>query len=205
MTARKRKCRYCKAYTREYVLVPLGAFCSEKHLLAYSLDRKNQEVVRRKKKDAERKENARKKREYYEQDLKTRREAAVFWFNKYIRLRDQGLPCISCGVPAGSCKFDAGHYIPAGSCEALRFNEWNVNSQCAIRCNVHESGNRTEYQKGLVAKYNQEVVDFLEGPQPLVKKTVEYYKAIEDKYKKKCKEVDLYSNKVPCGTQGAAF
>ena len=50
--------------------------------------------------------------------------------------------------------------------------------------------NLLEYRKGLIKKYGQEVVDFLEGPQPTVKITVDFYKQVEIKYKAKVKELE---------------
>ncbi len=175
---RAKKCKVCKE-----VFHPERLFqeaCNYRCAL-------NLAEIKRKKK--EKKQNAEQKRKYYDNDIKTRREAAVRTFNGYIRLRDQGMCCISCNKPCGSWRVDAGHYIPAGNCTALRFNEFNVNAQCHFDCNVNQSGNRTEYRKGILNKYGQEVVDFLEGPQPTIKITVQFYKDIEDKYKLKIKEL----------------
>ena len=43
-------------------------------------------------------------------------------FNRYIRLRDRGKPCISCGAPWKE-NFQACHYVPAGRSNKLRFDE----------------------------------------------------------------------------------
>lgn len=64
-------------------------------------------------------------------------------FNKYIRLRDKGKPCISCGRPLRE-KYDAGHCFSVGAYPNLRFNEDNVHGQC-VACNQHKHGNVTEY------------------------------------------------------------
>ena len=50
-------------------------------------------------------------------------------FNEYIRLRDQDKPCIACGN-----YFDkkyAGHYFATSGYSGLRFEELNVNGECA--------------------------------------------------------------------------
>lgn len=132
---------------------------------------------------------AKKKKAFYEKDIKTRREAAVKYFNRYILLRDKDKGCVSCGNTNPAIKYDAGHYVPAGSCTALRFDERNVHKQCSQYCNVHRSGNRVPYAKAIAAMYGQEVLDFLDGEQPTVKITAEFYQEIEDKYKKKIKEI----------------
>ena len=166
------------------IIINNAAFCNMDHAIEYG---------KKGAKKAEKKENARKKREFYENHKDTRRQAAVRWFNRFIRLRDTGNPCISCGKPSigpNAGKFDAGHYIPAGSCSALKFNEKNVNLPCHWNCNIQQSGNRTNYRKGLIKKYGLEEVEKLEGPQPIINITVDWYKSIEEKYKAKCKELE---------------
>ena len=54
-------------------------------------------------------------------------------------------------------------------------------------CNV--TGNRTEYRKGLIAKYGESIVEAIEGPHEKIKASVDYYRAIELKYKQKVKEL----------------
>jgi hypothetical protein len=44
-------------------------------------------------------------------------------FNEYIRLRDEGKPCISCG---SYNKLQAGHFWAVGGYDGLRFDEDNV-------------------------------------------------------------------------------
>ena len=154
------------------------------------LARKKNVAAIKKKRLEEKREDRRKKKEFYDQDIKTRREKAVTAFNAYIRRRDRGRNCISCNKPSSSGSFDAGHYIPAGNCSALRFSEFNVSLQCHWNCNIQQSGNRTEYRKGLIERYGEEIVNFLEGPQPLVKATAQWYKEIEVTYKEKLKELE---------------
>lgn len=80
-------------------------------------------------------------------------------FNKYIRLRDKDLPCISCGH-TGNRQRHAGHFMPVGSNGHIRFDEANCHSQCSI-CNNHKSGNLSEYEPNLVLKIGQDEVDRL--------------------------------------------
>ncbi|TEW24926.1 recombination protein NinG, partial [Histophilus somni] len=81
-------------------------------------------------------------------------------FNRFIRLRDKNLPCISCGRYHQG-QWHAGHYRSVGACPELRFNEDNVHKQCSV-CNNHKSGNVIEYRINLVAKIGVERVEFLE-------------------------------------------
>jgi len=69
-------------------------------------------------------------------------------FNKWIRKRDKGKPCISCG--SGKPEH-AGHFYSAGHHNHLRFNEDNCHLQC-IRCNYFLSGNLINYRIGLIKK-----------------------------------------------------
>ena len=69
-------------------------------------------------------------------------------FNAWIRQRDEGKGCISCGNQIDH----AGHYFSAGHYSGLRFNESNVHGQCAA-CNVFKHGNLIEYGIGLVNRY----------------------------------------------------
>lgn len=87
-------------------------------------------------------------------------------FNAYIRQRDLlphwdgGFKCISCGKIKEKNYMHAGHFY-AGTFTATRWDERNVNGQCA-GCNTFKHGNLLEYRKGMIAKYGQEVVDELE-------------------------------------------
>ncbi len=79
-------------------------------------------------------------------------------FRKWIRKRDEGKPCISCGSYNVS---DAGHYYSAGHYPALEFDEDNVHGQCR-HCNSFLSGNLIEYRKGLLTKIGGDRVEFLD-------------------------------------------
>lgn len=74
-------------------------------------------------------------------------------FNKWIRLRDKNKPCISCGKT--HAKWDAGHFRPRSTHSYMRFHEDNVHKQCAY-CNMHLSGNLTEYLHGLIQRVGEE-------------------------------------------------
>lgn len=88
-------------------------------------------------------------------------------FNKWIRTRDAGLPCISCGKI--SDKVDAGHYIAQGSSGELRYNENNVHLQCTA-CNRFKHGNLIEYRIGLIEKIGENQVVLLEKMRNKTKK-----------------------------------
>jgi len=76
-------------------------------------------------------------------------------FNKYVRLRDEGLPCISCGCDMSNRKGDASHYYAVSIAPSLRFDEDNVHLSC-VPCNQYKSGNLIEYGLRLPNKIGKE-------------------------------------------------
>lgn len=111
-------------------------------------------------------------------------QAAV---NAYVRERDKGLPCISCGRHHAG-QYHAGHYRTTKAAPELRFDEFNVNAQCAP-CNNHLSGNIVEYRRGLLAKYGLMVVEYLEGPHEAARYTIDDLQAIKKKYAARAREL----------------
>jgi hypothetical protein len=88
-------------------------------------------------------------------------------FNSFIRKRDNGLPCISCGQHKEY--YDAGHYVPVRGGSFLRFHEWNVNKECKV-CNGFDSFHLVGYRKNLIDKIGLEAVKYLEDNRREVKK-----------------------------------
>jgi hypothetical protein len=109
------------------------------------------------------------------------------WFNKFIRLRDDKEPCISC-QRHHTGQYHAGHYRTVGSAPELRYDEDNCHKQCSP-CNNHLSGNIVNYRPNLINKIGQERVDWLEGPHKPAKLSIDDLKLIIEKYKAKCKEL----------------
>ena len=109
-------------------------------------------------------------------------------FNRFIRLRDAALPCISCGRHHQG-QWHAGHFLSVGARPELRFEEWNVHKQCAP-CNTHLSGNAVLFRKGLIAIAGAEIVDWLEGPHDPRRDTVDDLKAIKAKYAAKVRALE---------------
>lgn len=72
-------------------------------------------------------------------------------FSQYIRLRDDGKGCCTCGVKKEWKEMQACHYITRGKLPT-RWDETNVHSGC-YRCNVLLKGNYTEYAIFMVQKY----------------------------------------------------
>ena len=76
----------------------------------------------------------------------------------YVRKRDQGKPCISCGCNWNP-EFEAGHHYSANSFTTLKFNLDNISGQCFF-CNNKLEGNFSNYALNLpkrigVERYNE--------------------------------------------------
>lgn len=109
--------------------------------------------------------------------LKTTRDLiseAQIAFNRYVRLRDAGRGCISCGATLGAGSVggdaDAGHYRSRGAAPHLRFHEDNCHAQCK-RCNRYGAGNVAAYRIGLLARIGAERLAALENDNEPVKWT----------------------------------
>lgn len=102
-------------------------------------------------------------------------------FNAWIRARDAGQPCISCGR-FHQGKWHAGHYRSVGSEPALRFEPDNVHLQCAP-CNTHLSGNLIPYRINLIKKIGAARVEWLEGPHVPKKLTVQEIQEMKAYYR----------------------
>ena len=111
-----------------------------------------------KKKEEEKKEKAWKdNKKKLKEGLKTHsdylKELQIV-FNKFIRLRDNGKPCISCGNP-NMKKVNASHYYNANNHYNVRFDEDNVHSSCEY-CNTYLHGNLIEYRPRLIEKIGEQ-------------------------------------------------
>ena len=107
--------------------------------------------------------------------------------NKYIRVRDEGLNCISCDLPPK--KKNAGHYYSQGGHSAVRFDEDNIHLQCE-HCNTFLSGNLLNYQIGIEKRIGGEKLMQLQAKAHDIKKwTKEELKEIIEIYKKKIKNI----------------
>jgi hypothetical protein len=128
--------------------------------------------------------------------LKTRSQwlkEAQTEFNHFIRARDRGKPCVSCGAVEGSLKgnlkggvMDCGHYLGTGSHPELRFIEFNAAKQCK-KCNRQLSGNHGPFRVELTSRIGLPMVEFLEGPHEPTKYIIEDLQRIKAFYKDKTK------------------
>lgn len=144
------------------------------------------EKMKKAKKEA--KAHTKARQEFRLGDKSLQKKLAQAIVNKWIRLRDDDKPCISCGRHHEG-QWHAGHYLSVGSHPHLRYNTRNIHKQCAP-CNNYLSGNVLEFRKGLVKRYGSEFVDRLESYQSHRKFTIDEVIAIGSYYKRMIKEVE---------------
>jgi hypothetical protein len=108
-------------------------------------------------------------------------------FNKYIRLRDKGKPCVSCGCFVPDGKGHASHFKPATNSK-LRFDERNVHLSC-VKCNVFLNGNLVPYRAALIELIGIDEVEDLESTTAPYRYTIDELKEIIETYKSKIKEL----------------
>lgn len=126
------------------------------------------------------------RKEYKEAKVKMKSRAdwlkeAQTIFNKFIRLRDDRLPCISCSRHHEG-QYHAGHYKSVGAHGELRFHELNVHKQCAP-CNNHLSGNIVNYRMGMINKIGIDKVEWIEGNHQPLKLSIDEIRDLIAKYK----------------------
>lgn len=115
-------------------------------------------------------------------------------FSKYIRLRDRikgtdTFRCISCGEYKDIGQADCGHYINRQHM-ITRFSEINCNAQCR-KCNRFMEGNNQGYRLGLIDKYGESKVIYLESLKNEIRQYSEFeYKTLIKHYKDEVKRLE---------------
>ena len=82
--------------------------------------------------------------------------------HEYIRLRDKGNSCISCGTPWNQ-DFQAGHFYKAELFSSIKFNSLNIHGQC-VQCNIRKEGNESQYRVNLpdrIGKHDFDKLNYL--------------------------------------------
>jgi hypothetical protein len=176
------RCKNCrdkfepKAFNQKYCLKEECTDIGIKVILEKAKDKKKKDWNKEKK---ERKEKLKTTSDYVKE-----LEAV---FNKYIRLRDTGLPCISCNK-YNIKKKNAGHYRSKGGFPELRFDELNVHLQCEY-CNTYLHGNLIDYRINLITRIGLDKVEWLESKHMPKKYTKNELLEMKELYKNKIKEL----------------
>jgi hypothetical protein len=174
MAARLKVCKICKKQFEpmRFAQICCGIPCAIEHANALK-------AKKEKKEHREAKAKLKSRADYLKE--------AQAVFNKYIRMRDEAEPCISCSRHHGG-QYHAGHFRTVGAAPELRFNEYNCHKQCSV-CNNHLSGNLLEYRRKLVAKIGIEKVEWLEGKHEAKKYTIDEIIKIKKHYQQKIKDM----------------
>lgn len=185
MKQKTRVCRICKT------VFPVGRamypWCS---IDCQATDGMDKAEKKRKAKKLEAKTEVRVAlREFKKNDKPVLLQLAQKLVNQYIRLRDSGNLCISCGHNFANGRVEnAGHYVRISKCSFLRFHEDNINLQCSY-CNKELDGNEGAYRTPLADKIGLVRLEFLEANKTTLKTwTVEELQEIITTYRKKLKE-----------------
>lgn len=110
-------------------------------------------------------------------------------FNEWVRFRDAGLECVSCGCDMRNRKGNASHYFSVGSYPNLRIDEDNVHNGC-VPCNQHKGGNLIEYGLRLPLRIGQERFEALkERRQQELKLTLPEIKELILDYRNRIREL----------------
>ena len=195
MSNSKRKCalKSCGIRFRpaDGIVRGLQAWCGEDHQIEWAVaagrklraHKASQELTERKK--AFRLQNHR-----HQFDL-TKRAA-----QQLANLLDAALPCICCNRPRKpGVQFCGGHYKTGGGHPELAVDLRNIHGQENYGCNCQRSGNISGdkhshgFKAGLVLRYGQELVDWLDGHHPAVKLTGEQLQQIRKTYMKEIRHI----------------
>lgn len=152
------KCKHCKKdFERKRIN---QIVCSYECSISYSKEL----AIRRKIKEEQKKEKINKEfkaveiKDKEEKKLKASKINTKTQVHSYIRERDKGKPCISCGTSWNS-DFQAGHHYKSETFITLRYNLDNIHGQCK-RCNLHLEGAFDNYALNLpnrigIERYNK--------------------------------------------------
>ena len=116
-------------------------------------------------------------------------------FNMFIRLRDEGQPCISCDEINPPGGWDSGHYRTLGAAPELRFEELNAHRQCKS-CNGGAgrfSGKGytviRAYRERLIVRIGLAAVEWLEGPHEAKRYRADELREIKAEYRRRSREL----------------
>lgn len=164
----RRKCKVCNDWF--HPVYSNIVWCCPEHGAIYALELRARERVKAEAKKnkirLEKEKDDRRRLRERRVALKTKsqwRKEAQDAFNRYVRLRDAGKPCISCDrIPTQKFggTMDCGHYRTRGAASHLAFNLHNTAAQC-VYCNRDRAGAQKSFEQGLIKRIGPEAVEAL--------------------------------------------
>lgn len=167
---------------------PWQEWCSESCRSAYNLarfeklqaqkERQRQKAINKKKKQ-ERQQHNKRKKQLRESSVSHQKSLTQDAVNKLVKLRDKDQACISCGTTNPDIQYAAGHCLSRGAFPELRYNFKNIHKQCNKRCNKELAGNiygdkhTKGYRQGLLERYGDHHLQWIDGPHHRIKYTCE--------------------------------
>lgn len=197
----RRKCAHCREWfhpVREGQVVcclECASAIGKKQTAKAREAAKQKTLQHQREAEKEGRQRRRAKRESFKTKAQWDKEAQSA-FNRYIRIRDEGKPCVSCGSPligksnylTGSA-IDASHYRSRGAASQLKFNVFNVHSSCT-RCNRQLSGNAVEYRIRLIDRIGLERVERLESDNEPRRFDIPYLQRIKSIFTRKSRALE---------------
>lgn len=193
------RCAHCKVkFTAEERGKRLHNDCIAPWAAAFQEKQKRKAVAEHKARLKVERAVDRRRRESFK-SLRDLLSEAQVQFNKFVRMRDELLPCVSCGEtnPAMTVggQWDCGHFLSRGAHPELRFTEDNTAKQCKS-CNAG-SGKFAHKERTVSQRFEEELrrrigderVDFLKGPHPAKKWERDELIAIKALYVSKLKQL----------------
>jgi len=197
----RRKCKVCNEwFIPQYDNI---RWCCPAHGAIYALELRAKEKIKaeakRIKAQHEAEKEGRQRRQAKRESFKTKSQwdkEAQSAFNRYIRIRDEGKPCVSCGCPlVGKSNYltgsaiDASHYRSRGAASHLKFNVFNVHSACT-RCNRQLSGNAVEFRIRLIDRIGLERVERLESDNEPRRFDISYLQRIKSIFTRRARQLE---------------
>lgn len=181
------KCKTCRQLFEKRL--PMQSVCSPSCALSLATSKRAKEEKKRqiieKRADREKREKLKTRSDYIKE--------CQIAFNRYIRFRDRGLPCICCGLPLGidavGGAFDCGHFRSVGSAPHLRFHEDNAHGQ-RKQCNRYGGGRAVDYRRGLVERLGAERVERIESDQTPRHYSIDELREMTATYRRKARELE---------------
>lgn len=181
--ARLKTCKVCreKFEPRTPLQVACGWECAQAHGKKVTAQQKAKQARHERAQDKA-------KLEKFKTLAAYKKEAQAAW-NSYVRARDLGLSCASCGSMPGEVyggSMDCSHYRSRGSAPHLSFHLHNAASAC-VKCNRFLGGNVVALRAGLVGRIGEDKVLAVEADQMPRHFTKEYLIRIKKIFTKKAK------------------
>lgn len=190
------KCSYkpCNAWTRTSVKLGTGRFCdsecgSKKAIANLDKIRKREQQKAVAATRADKQAHKKKAHDFKDKHWGTQFKLTVAVARRLGNLLDLKLTCICCGRPRTS-QFCGGHCKTMKARPDIAFDVRNIHGQQNKNCNEGMSGNITGFKAGLLERYGQPLLDFLEIVQEMKRWTPQTMKKLRAIYAAEIRHIE---------------